>query len=191
MKFQLPRLVLLPFLSSPPGVLVLLSNDFPRCSVDPATELPLCSSSVMSPVGVPVGVVASPVPLLFREDENMLVDFVFHASNLLLLALRVILLMNVGFEAGVDSRLAEGSTEGPDKPDVVRSRDSRDSIVAVVGAREDWYVSLLFLDSGGELLNAPSSFSLDLSFFSLFALFIRPNIVNEGALGFNFGVAGR
>ena len=86
----------------------------------------------MSPVGVPVGVVASPLrPALLFRDEKIDVDFVFQASNLLLLALRVILEMKVGFEAGVDSRLAE-------RPDVVRSRDSRLSIVEVVGAREDW-----------------------------------------------------
>jgi len=125
MKFQLPRLVLEPFLSSPPGVDALLSTDLLRCSVDPTTDIE-GSSSVISPVGVgvPVGVVASPMARLFREDEKIEVDFVFQASNLLLLAFRVIFEMNVAFEAGVDSRLAVAPTGGPERADVVRSRDS-------------------------------------------------------------------
>ena len=139
-KFQLPRLVRLPFLSSgfgvAPGVDELLSTERPRCSVEPAR----CSSSVISPVGV----VASPGLL---RDEKMDVDLVsFQLSNLLEDALRVIFEMNVGFEAGVDSR--EGDAPA-DNPDVVRSRLSRVSIVLIVGAIDE--VSLLFLLSGGEL----------------------------------------
>lgn len=191
MKFQLPRLVRLPFLSSAPGVEALDSRDRPRCSVDPTTDVE-GSSSVMSPVGVPVGVVASPGPPLPLRLEKIDVDLVFQASNLLLLALRVILEMNVGFEAGVDSRLPDGPTEGPERPDVVRSSDSRLSIVDVVSAMEGWYASLLFRGSGGELLSVPSSFSFDLSFFSTLSLFFpKPNMVNVGALGLSFGVAGR
>lgn len=144
------------------------------------------------PVGVVAGASLSPLALAFREDEKIDVDFVFQASNLLLLALRVILEMNVGFEAGVESRDGEGPSDGPEMPDVVRSRDSRDSMVEVVRAREGWYVSLLFRDSGGELVNEGSSFSFDLSFFSILSLFLpKLNMVNVGALGLSFGVDGR
>lgn len=109
-KFQLPRLLLLPFLGSSPvgvaaGVEPLLSTDRPRCSVEPEW----CSSSVMSPVGV----VDSPV---LRDDVNSALDF--QESNLLLLAFLVILEMKVGLDAvaGVDSRLpaVPGSEEIPD-----------------------------------------------------------------------------
>ena len=99
-KFQPPKVARELFFSSPLGVAPPagveeeLSRLRPRCSDDPA-----CSSSVMSPVGV----VASPV--LEARDENRPVDLYFQESNLLELALRVILDMNVGFVAvaGVDS----------------------------------------------------------------------------------------
>lgn len=108
------------------GVDPLLSVERPRYSVEPVR----CSSSVTSPV--PVGVVDSPV---LREEVKRALDF--QESNLLLLALRVILEMKVGFEAvvGVESRLpiVPGTDE---RPDGVRSSDSRDSIVEVVGAIE-------------------------------------------------------
>lgn len=58
----------------------------------------------------------------------------------------------------------------------------------VVGAME--CVSLDLRDSGGEFVNGvPSSLSFVLSF--VLSLFLpKPNMVNVGAAGFNFGVAG-
>lgn len=70
----------------------------------------------------------------------------------------------------------------------MRSRESRDSTVDVVGAME--CVSLDLRDSGGEFAEVtPSSLSLVLSF--VLSLFLpKPNIVKVGAAGFSFGVAG-
>lgn len=114
MKFQLPKLVLLPFLSSPgfgvaPGVEELLSIERPRYSVEPVFGFGECvSSSVISPVGV----VASFGPaLMLRDEEKIEVDLVFQESNLLEEALRVIFEMKVGREGVVDSREAEGPAE--------------------------------------------------------------------------------
>lgn len=114
MKFQLPRLVRLPFLSSPgfgvaPGVDELLSIERPRYSVEPVFGFGECvSSSVISPVGV----VASFWPaLMVRDEEKIDVDFVFQESNLLEEALRVILDMKVGREGVVDSNEADKPAE--------------------------------------------------------------------------------
>lgn len=70
----------------------------------------------------------------------------------------------------------------------MRSSESRDSIVDVVGAME--WVSFDLRDSGGELVEVtPSSLSFVLS-LALSLFLPKPNIVNVGAAGFNFGVAG-
>ena len=113
MKFQLPRLVRLPFLSSPgfgvaPGVDELLSIERPRYSVEPVLfGFGECvSSSVISPVGV----VAS-LCLRLRDEEKIEVDLDFHESNLLDEALRVIFEMKVGREGVVDSREVVGPAE--------------------------------------------------------------------------------
>lgn len=137
-----------------------------------------------------MGVVDSPT---LRDEVNS--DLDFQESNLLLLALRVILEMNVGFEAvvGVDSRLP--TVPGTDeRPDGVRSSDSRDSAVDMVGAIE--WVSFDFRESGGEPETVYSSLilalSLSLSFSLVLSLFLpKPNMLNAGALGLSLGVDGR
>lgn len=173
-----------------PGVELLLSTDLPRwrCSVDPLW----CSSSVMSPVGVVASVPAPlvPVPVL-RDDVKM--DLDFQESNLLELALRVIFEMNVGRDAvaGVDSRLltVPGREE---RPEVVRSSDSRDSMVDVVGAME--CVSFDLRDSGGdpERMRSSLTFVETLSFSLVLSLLLpKPNMLKAGALGLSLGVNGR
>ena len=72
---------------------------------------------------------------------------------------------------------------------MVRSRESRDSAVDVVGAME--WVSFDLRDSGGELAEVGlSSLSLVLSLV-LSLLLPKPNIVKVGAAGLSLGVAGR
>ena len=68
--------------------------------------------------------------------------------------------------------------------DVVRSSDSRDSIVDMVGAREG--VSLDLRDSGGDCVSSSLSLSLD----SSLDLPLK-SIVKEGAAGLSLGVDGR
>lgn len=146
----------------------------------------------MSPVGVVASVPAPlvPVPVL-RDDVKM--DLDFQESNLLELALRVIFEMNVGRDAvaGVDSRLltVPGREE---RPEVVRSSDSRDSMVDVVGAME--CVSFDLRDSGGdpERMRSSLTFVETLSFSLVLSLLLpKPNMLKAGALGLSLGVNGR
>ena len=80
-------------------------------------------------------------------------------------------------------------------PDAVCSRDSRDSIVEMVVARD--CVSLDLRESGGDVSSGPSSgvafspaFNLAFSLF-LSALLAKNCVVKDGAAGLSFGVNGR